>query len=137
MNHKSTKLAEIALAMALHDQVAPQLKPCRLLGQLKRLHRESVKSIKDHILPVTNDDRREAYKIISRFADISRWDGKPLHIITKINFMLALYDTRPHCRNLIEPLNEIYKHFARVCDATSACEWSVALADEKWEGIVG
>jgi hypothetical protein len=85
---------------------------------------------------VTNDDRREAGRIIARFADVSRWQGKPLHIITKINFMLALYDSKPHCQKLIEPLNEIDKHFARIGDAPRASEWSAALAAEKWEGIV-
>ena len=136
MTQKSTKLAEIALAMALHDQVAPSIPESRIKGQLKRLYRESIKAVKSSIGPVTNDDRREAGRIIARFADVSRWEGKPLHIITKINFMLALYDSKPHCQKLIEPLNEIYKHFARIGDAPRASEWSAALAAEKWEGIV-
>ena len=140
MTQKSTKLAEIALAMALHDQVAPTIPESRIKGQLKRLYRESIKAVEGWIGPVANDDRREAGRIIARFADVSRWEGKPLHIITKINFMLALYDaipqTRPHCKALIEPLNEIYKHFAKVGDAPKASEWSAALAAEKWEGTV-
>lgn len=132
---KSIKLAEIALAMALHDQVAPKLPNCRVKGQLKRLYRESLNAAYA-LGGVTNADRHEAARIITRFADASRWEGKPLHIITKINFMLALYDSRPHCRKLIEPLNEIYKHFAKVGDAPKASEWSAALAAEKWEGII-
>ena len=136
MKTSSTKLAEIALAMALHDQVAPTIPESRVKGQLKRLYRESIKAVKTSIGPIDVYDRREAGRIIARFADVSRWEGKPLHIITKINFMLALYDSRPHCRKLIEPLNEIYKHFARVGDAPAASEWSAALAAEKWEGII-
>lgn len=134
MSNRPKRIAELALSLALHDQLAPKLKPSRLLGQLKRIERMVMREFK-RIGPVSDQERKEAGEIIARFADASRWEGKPLHIVTKVNFMLALYVTRPHCRKLIDPLQEIYWHFSKIKDAPKASEWSAALAAEKWEEI--
>lgn len=137
MSSRSPKIAELALALGMHDHLAPKMENGRVKGQLKRMARIVVDEYKK-MGHVSDAERDDAAKILRRFIDASGWEGKGLHIVTKTNFMLALYDTpkRPHCRRLIEPLMEIYKHYAKAGDAPKACEWSGALAAEKLEACL-
>ena len=135
MTSRSIIIAELAFALALHDQLSGKIQNGRVKGQLKRIERIVVNHFK-LFGTVPNSERHDAATLIKRFSDATGWDGKPLHIITKINFMLALYDTRGYARRLIEPLNEIYNYYARANDAPRASEWSAAMACEKWESII-
>ncbi len=135
MTAKSIIIAELALALGMHDHLAPKMNECRVKGQLKRIERVCMREFKK-MGHVSDNERKEAARILNRFIDASGWDEKPKHIVTKTNFMLALYDNKPHCRKLIEPLMEIYKHYVKADDAPAASEWSAALAAEKWEGII-
>lgn len=135
MNPRIQKLAELAFAMALSDQVAPTLSHGRLKNLLNKLSAGCVSEIRS-LKKINNQEREQARKLIMMFADKTKWEGKPLHICTKVNFMLALYDEREYGKTLIPILNNIYDYFARAKDAPKACEWSGALAVTKWEEVL-
>lgn len=133
--NRTQMLSELAFAIALPDQLLPGLPNGRLKSLLTRLSKACVIEAKK-LKHVSNAERKEAEKRILLFADKTKWEGKPLHICTKVNFMLALYDNRAYGQRLIPILNEIYEYFARVKDAPKACEWSAALALDKWEEVL-
>ena len=128
-------LAELAFAIALSDQLLPTLPNSRFKALLLRLSKACVTEVKK-LKRITDSERQAAARMVLLFADKTKWEGKPLHICTKVNFMLALYDTRKYGAALIPILNEIYDYFARIKDAPKACEWSAALAMDKWEEVL-
>lgn len=126
------KTAELAMALALADQLGPQVNQGRLKGLLKRLETAVMAEFR-HTRKLSKRESREANAIVMRFAKLSGWEGKPRHIATKVNFLLALYEDRPWAKRIIPILEEIYFYFERANDAPAASLWSGALAVEKWE----
>lgn len=129
------KTAELALALALADQLEPKTQQ----GRLKTLFRKLEKTVMDEFKDtrkLTRAESEAAKRIVIRFADVSGWDGKPRHICTKINFLLALYEDRPYAQKIIPVLNNIYEYFDRAGDAPAASLWSGCLAMEKWEAVL-
>ena len=118
--NRTQKLAELAFAIALPDQLLPDLPNGRLKSLLTRLSKACVIEAK-RLKQVRDSERKEAARMILLFAEKTKWEGKALHICTKVNFMLALYDQKMYGALLIPILNEIYDYFARAKDAPRAC----------------
>jgi len=127
-------LSELAFSMGLSDQLIDKTLPGRLRNLLLKLQSATITEARK-MKKVPNSERDAAAKRVLRFAELTKWEGKPLHICTKVNFMLALYDRSPYGAKLIPILNEIYDYFARVKDAPKACEWAASLAYDKWEQV--
>ncbi len=129
---KIQKSAELAMALAMADQLEPQTKTGRLKSLFQKLEKTVISEFQ-RTGGLTKKETKAANQIVIRFADISGWEGKPRHICTKINFLLALYDDRPWGARVIRVLNDIYQYFERIGDAPASCLWAGALAVKKWE----
>lgn len=132
---KIQTIAELAFSQALVDQLLPKTKTGRLKSLYVKLDKElSIQFRK--LKKISDAEKRQAKKLIIQFADLTKWEGKPLHICTKVNFLLAMYDEKEYADSIIKILIQIYEYFDRSGFAPKPCEWSAALALNKWEKII-
>ena len=131
---KTVTVAELAMALALSNQLEPQTNQGRLKALFHKLETIVIDEFKQ-MKKLTDREKNEAKRLILEFADLVGWGYKPKHIATKINFLLAVLDRQPHGSKVIPALMDIYRYFERVKDTPAPCLWAGAVAADKWEKI--
>ena len=131
-NLKIKKYAELSFALYLASKIEQEAQKGRLKNSCQKLEAAVLEQFKG-APKFTNPEMQTADKIIDAFLDKTGWK-KGKHIVTTINFLLAVMDKKPYGEESVVPaLMEIFNYFDRVRDAPKACEWAAGKGHEKWE----
>ena len=84
---------------------------------------------------MTASEKIEVEKRIFEFGRVTRWEGKPRHVMTYVSFCLSLMESVRGSEDIIKELNAISARFERFGESRMACMAAGALALEKWEEI--
>lgn len=135
-------ISELSFSIGLADQLTEDLKEGRAKNLFEKLEKKTLNIFREigSILgrPISKEERQQAHDLIMEFGDISGWRKKTLHPITKVNFLLALYDKKdkPFVKPLIEILMDIHEFVSRKKRLPDPVYWAAGKAADKWEALL-
>ena len=133
MNEKCNKIGRIAMGVALADTIKPKHSNSRMANLCRKLRQRC--EWKLSFMRATKKEREQILENIELFKKETGWDKGGRRLETFAAFVLALLDKDDNVQGIIEAINDIVNFLEQTEKTPDACNWSGALAFEKWSKI--